>query len=122
MKFSIDIDGTLLAHPKFFEVFIRAMRNMGHQVGVLSGRPDSMMSSVTEWFNEHNVGEPDFCFMRSQEVEKATPNGAHFKSMIIQQESIDFHFDDYDYDNPETERLFKELGQESRIIRLRCMR
>lgn len=48
-------------------------------------------------------------------------NGAHYKSAIIQREGIDIHFDDCDYANPETERLFSELGQDERIFRVRAV-
>lgn len=63
---------------------------------------------------------PDFYFGRTEEYMHL--NGAHYKSAIIEREGIDIHFDDYDYDydNSSTEKLFKSLGQEEKIFRVRA--
>jgi len=118
VKISIDLDGTLWAKADFFCEFMRAMQARGHQVGILTGHAHA--SAVEDMARLYAAGFPipDFYFGRTPEY--IPLNGAHFKSMIIKREGIDLHFDDYDYDNADTIKLFADLGQEERIARLKA--
>jgi hypothetical protein len=62
--------------------------------------------------------QPDFWFGRTAEY--VNGNGSIYKSVIILREGIDIHFDDCDYGNPESLRLFQEhLGNQFyRLIRV----
>lgn len=104
----------------FFRELMVAMQARGHQVGMLTGHRHDAKEKDIELMISRGFPMPDFHFGRTPEFMHL--NGAHFKSMIIQREGIDLHFDDYDYDNPDTERLFATLGQEEKIARVRARR
>lgn len=118
MKISLDMDGTCLAKPEFFREFMAAMQARGHKVGILTGRSHTSKDDVMASLSKLGFPKPDFYFGRTPEY--IPLNGAHFKSMIIKQEKIEIHFDDYDYDNADTIKLFADLGQEERIARLKA--
>lgn len=118
MKISIDFDGTMWSRMGFFREFMLAMQARGHQVGVLTGHSHESEERDVALMVARGFPRPNFYFGRTPEY--MALNGAHYKSMIIQREGIALHFDDYDYDNPQTERLFKELGQEERIARVKA--
>jgi len=119
MKISLDMDGTCLAKPEFFREFMVAMQAHGHQVGILTGRGHTSEGDTIAKLLKLGFPKPDFYFGRTPEY--MSLNGAHFKSMIIKREGIELHFDDYDYDNTDTIKLFAELGQEERIARLKAL-
>lgn len=118
MKISIDFDGTLWSRMAFFREFMFAMQARGHQVGMLTGHSHDMESKDVALMLARGFPKPDFYFGRTPDYMHL--NGAHFKSMVIKREGIAMHFDDYDYDNPDTDRLFKELGQEEQIARVKA--
>lgn len=39
IKFAIDIDGTLMEHTEVYRKLIESLRESGHEVGVMTGRP-----------------------------------------------------------------------------------
>ena len=113
MKISIDFDGTMWSHMAFFREFIEAMQGGGHQVGCLTGHNDSPehRNSDIELMRSRRFPLPDFWFGRTPEY--IPLNGSIYKSMVILREGIDMHFDDCDYGNPESLRLFREkLGDQ----------
>lgn len=118
MKISLDMDGTCVAKPEFFRELMASMQARGHKVGILTGRPHTGQAQTLEQLSKLGFPKPDFYFGRTPEYMPL--NGAHFKSMIIKREKIEIHFDDYDYDNSDTIRIFAELGQEERIARLKA--
>lgn len=95
-----------------------AMQSRGHQVGVLTGHAHTSEEKDMALLVSLKFPKPDFYFGRTPEYMHL--NGAHFKSMVIKREGITLHFDDYDFDNTDTERLFKELGQEEHIVRVKA--
>lgn len=118
MKISIDYDGTMWSHMNFFRQLMISMKAAGHSVGCLTGHEPRIRDSDISLMLSRGFPEPDFWFGRTPEY--VPFNGAKFKSAMILQEGIDIHFDDFDYNNPETERLFKEcLGDEFyRIVKV----
>ena len=85
---------------------------------MLTGHSHDMESKDVALMLARGFPKPDFYFGRTPDYMHL--NGAHFKSMVIKREGIAMHFDDYDYDNPDTDRLFKELGQEEQIARVKA--
>lgn len=120
MKISLDLDGTLYHHPDFFRELMRLFLAAGHEVGILTGHRMDSGDHDIEKLIALGFPRPSFYFGRTPDYMHL--NGAHYKSMIIAREGIDIHFDDYDYDNIDTIKLFSELGVESRIARMKCAR
>jgi hydroxymethylpyrimidine pyrophosphatase-like HAD family hydrolase len=118
MKISLDMDGTCIAKSEFFRELMVSMQARGHKVGILTGRPDTGQAQTFEQLSKLGFPKPDFYFGRTPEYMPL--NGAHFKSMVIKREKIEIHFDDYDYDNKDTIKIFADLGQEERIARLKA--
>ena len=117
MKISIDFDGTLWSRMAFFRALMVAMQAQGHQVGMLTGHGHDGEAADIANMLSRGFPKPDFYFGRTPDYMHL--NGAHFKSMIIKREGIDMHFDDYDFDNPATETIFRDLGQELHIARVK---
>lgn len=117
LKISIDFDGTLWSRMGFFRPLMISLQKDGHQVGMLTGHRHTSEEKDIALMLSRGFPRPNFYFGRTPDFMHL--NGAHFKSMIIQREGIDMHFDDYDYDNPDTEKAFRELGQELRIARVK---
>lgn len=117
MKISIDLDGTLLEKQEFFAEFMRLFLAAGHEVGILTGHRHDREEHDREKLRELGFPSPSFYFGRTEEYMHL--NGAHYKTMVIERESLDLHFDDYDYNHPDTIKLFSQLGQECKIARLR---
>ena len=122
MKISIDFDGTMWSHMAFFREFMKAMQAAGHQVGCLTGHNDDPegrhRNKDIDLMIARGFPRPDFWFGRTPDY--APFNGAKYKSDIILREGIALHFDDFDFNNLETERIFKErLGDQFyRIVKI----
>lgn len=117
MKISIDLDGTLLEKREFFAEFMRLFIDAGHEVGILTGHRQDREEKDREKLRELGFPSPSFYFGRTEEYMPL--NGAHYKTMVIEREGIDLHFDDYDYNHPDTIKLFSQSRQEHKIVRLR---
>ncbi len=117
MKISFDLDGVLLEKPEIYKALCRTMKNGGAQIGVLTGHKHSSKDKVLRRL--YSLGYPKFDFYFGRREEDMAFNGAIRKSQVIDQECIDAHFDDYDFDWPDTVDLFASGGQESKILRLR---
>ena len=118
MRISIDFDGTMWSHMGFFREFMRAMQSAGHQVGVLTGHSASTAEADIRLMIARGFPRPDFYLGRTTEY--LPFNGAKFKLDMIRLHGIDYHFDDFDYDNPETTRLFDEVADiRHRIVKVR---
>jgi FMN phosphatase YigB (HAD superfamily) len=120
VRISFDLDGTAYDFPEFFRELAWAMKERGHEVGVLTGHKHESAEHDSEKLVEMGFPRPDFYFGRTAEYMHL--NGAHRKSDVIRDFEIAIHFDDYDYANPDTARLFAQLGQEGRIFRVRSKR
>ncbi len=118
MKISTDLDGTCFYKPEFFKELMRLFIQAEHEVGILTGHRQSSEEKDVNKLISAGFPKPSFYFGRTEDYMHL--NGAHYKSMIIEREKIDIHFDDYDYDNYDTIRLFASLGQESNVVRLSC--
>lgn len=117
MKFSFDLDGVCYERPEVFAAMARALQAAGHEVGVLSGHRQESGERVLAKLESLGFPRMDFYFgRRPGDMDK---NGAVRKSRVIAAEGIALHFDDYDFDHPDTERLFRELGQEVSVARIR---
>lgn len=118
MKISIDLDGTLYSRMAFFRELMLAMQSRGHKVGILTGHGQDSEAHDVRRLMEAGFPKPDFYFGRTPEYMPL--NGAHYKSMVIRREGITLHFDDYDFDNQDTARIFAELGDEVHIARMKA--
>ena len=115
MKISIDLDGTLYSHMGFFRNLMISMQSHGHKVGILTGHNDKSKNHVYSTLKRLNFPTPDFYLGRT---EKYMPlNGAHYKSDMILEHKIDIHFDDFDYDNVETKRIFDSKSIRNHIVK-----
>lgn len=111
MKISIDFDGTMWSHMAFFRNFMHAMQKAGHQVGCLTGHNEYIRQNDIDLMVARGFPVPDFWFGRTEEY--VSKNGSVYKSVVILREGIEIHFDDCDFGNPESLRLFKEgLGDQ----------
>lgn len=119
VRVSFDLDGVLYEKPDLYIVLCRLLKQAGAEIGVLTGHRHSSRDHV--FTKLRRMGFPDFDFYFGREGEELKQNGAVMKSKAIDEYGISVHFDDYDFDYPETIRLFKELGMEDRIIRVRSV-
>lgn len=116
MKFSFDLDGVCYERPEVFAAIAHALQAAGHEVGVLSGHRQESGDRVLAKLERLGFPRMDFYFgRRPEDMDK---NGAVRKSQVIAEEGIDLHFDDYDFNNRDTIRLFGALGQEQRVARV----
>lgn len=116
MKVSFDLDGVLYEKPKAYIALCYALKSGAATIGILTGHKHSSKDKVFKRLSD--LGYPDFGFYFGRRPEDMHLNGAIRKSQIIKDESIDVHFDDYDYDFVDTIRLFALGGQEGKILRL----
>lgn len=116
MKISLDLDGTALERPALFAVLSRLFISEGHEVGILTGHKTE--SEAHDRKKLSALGFPEMSFYFGRTTEFMPLNGAHFKAKIINEQGIDLHFDDCDYNHPDTLRLFKSLGIEEKIAKL----
>jgi len=105
MKISFDLDGTAWSHMAFFRALSTAMQATGHEVGVLTGHRAEAEAEDREKLRA--AGFPELNFYLGRTEPYMPLNGAVFKSDMIRAHDIAIHFDDLDYSNPETERLFR---------------
>ena len=120
MRFSFDLDGVLWERPELFRPIISALVAAGHEYGVLAGfhHTEEHVAKIRERLESLGYPEPSFVFGRTDGF-YMDHNGAVHKSDKIHQLGVDLHFDDYDYDHPDTIRLFDELGFEGKVARIR---
>ena len=89
MKFSIDLDGTYLEYSDTFDAMAAMLQMSGHEVGILTARADDEEGHVEVGF------DPDFEYYLGLKDDDHTPQDkAMEKTMMIQAEDIDLHFDD----------------------------
>lgn len=117
MKISIDLDGTLYSHMTFFKLLWLALKQHGHEVGILTGHSLESQATDRKIITDLGFPEPDFYLGRTPE--HIPFNGAIFKIEMIKQHNIDMHYDDYDYDHPITTRLFEESDIRTKIAKLK---
>ena len=116
MRFSFDLDGVCYERPEVFAAIAHALQSAGHEVGVLSGHRNGSGERTLDKLESLGFPRMDFFFgRRPEDMDK---NGAVRKSQVIEEEGIALHFDDYDFNNTDTIRLFRELGQEGRVARV----
>lgn len=116
MKFSFDLDGVCYERPEVFAAIAHALQSAGHEVGVLSGHRHGSGERTLDKLEAMGFPRMDFFFgRRPEDMDK---NGAVRKSQVIRDHEIALHFDDYDFNNADTIRLFRELGQECRVARV----
>lgn len=116
MKFSFDLDGVCYERPEVFAAIAHALQAAGHEVGILSGHRHGHWERTKAKLSDLGFPEMDFFFgRRPEDMDK---NGAVRKSQVIEDEDIALHFDDYDFNNEQTIKLFGQLGQEPRIARV----
>lgn len=108
MKVSIDFDGTMWDHMAFFRDLMKSLQAAGHEVGCLTGHEPRIMENDIALMVARGFPKPDFWLGRTPEY--VPFNGAKFKIDMIRAHGIDVHFDDFDYNNPETKRLFDEAA------------
>lgn len=122
LRLSFDLDGVLWERPEVFQPLIAAMVASGHEYGVVAGfhHSDERVAKVRARLASLGYPEPSFVLGRTDGY-YMDRNGAVRKSDAIKELGIDLHFDDYDYDHPDTIRLFDELGQENRVVRIRSV-
>lgn len=122
MKISIDLDGTLYFKPEFFHMFISAMQRNGHRVVILTGHSADSETHDREKLAKMGIF-PDFYHGRT--IEYMPFNGAKFKCDTIRKYGIDIHFDDMDYDNEETIKIFnapENADVLAKIFKINCAR
>lgn len=117
MKISLDLDGTAFERPEFFSALMALFQSAGNEVGILTGHKSTAEDRDRRKLLQLGFPDPSFYFGRTEEYMPL--NGAIFKSHIIDREGIDLHFDDCDYDHPDTIRLFTSLGTMGKIVRLK---
>lgn len=110
MKISIDYDGTLWQHQEFFGAFMRAMQAAGHLVGMLTGHHQHSEDKDIDLMLSRGLPRPDFYIGR--------PDGSHwhggsYKPRMIEKHNIDYHFDDFDFNQPKCLEL---MGNHPRVF------
>lgn len=119
MRFSFDLDGVCYERSAVFAAIARALQSAGHEVGIVCGHRHESGDEILDKLE--GLGFPLMDFYFGRRPEDTDKNGAVRKSQVIADYEIDLHFDDYDFDYADTIRLFRELGQESRIARVRSI-
>jgi hypothetical protein len=117
VKISFDLDGVLYEKPDFYISLCMALKAGGAELGVLTGHTHESGERTLDKLEQ--MGYPRFDFFFGRRPEDIPFNGAVRKSQVIRDEGIDLHFDDYDFDWPDTVELFAGGGQENRILRVR---
>lgn len=116
MRFSFDLDGVLYERTDMWREIMLALKAAGHEVGVLSGHHQHSEDHVRKKLV--SMGFPVIDFYRGREGEMLAKNGAVMKAAAIEEMGIALHFDDFDFGNAETERLFHELADMTRVARV----
>ena len=116
MLVSIDFDGTMWSHMAFFRALMIGLQTQGHQVGCLTGHAAETEAADVRLMMSRGFPAPNFYFGRTPEF--IPLNGAHFKLTMIEKHRIAMHFDDFDYNNPETRRIFDASPLRGRIIKV----
>ncbi len=94
MKVGIDFHGTANAHPEFFAGVMRALRDSGHEVGIVTAAPQWSSAAIMDELRRLGFPRPDFVVAKSG-VEQMIPNIA-WKHMVMRRDRIDYLFDDFD--------------------------
>ena len=97
-KISFDLDGTYLEYPDTFDAMAVMLQASGHEVGILTARSEDLPDGHPEAKNGGYVEvgfEPDFEYYLGLKDDENTPQEkAMEKTIMIQQENIDIHYDD----------------------------
>ena len=117
MKISLDLDGTIWSHMKFFREFMRFMQTGGNQVGVLTAHRDIHRDADLLLLASMEFPRPSFTLYRPY---RSNETYAEFKARVIVEEKIDMHFDDCNYGSAETEAAMRNLlGKEAhRLVKV----
>lgn len=106
-KVAVDMDGMLLANVSFFLVFFSAMQAQGHQVGILTGRPESDKKENLKLLAGYGI-TPDFFVGKPDDPN--LENGS-FKAAVCTKLGIDVLFDDFEADDPQMLACFFSANQ-----------
>jgi hypothetical protein len=101
---SIDLDGTLWHHQRFFREFMKAMQGAGHKVGILTSHKMIHEPADRALLRERGFPRPNFYIGR----EDGDADYAKCKAAAIRDCNIDIHFED-----GLTDKLRKELGDKA---------
>lgn len=112
LKISIDLDGTLFAHRDFFCELMRLFQSAGHDVGRLTGHKAEAKEHDLAKLAADGFPAPSFYLGRPPDYMPF--NGSIYKRDMIREHGIDIHFDDCDYGNKTSERLF-EVDEQARL-------
>ena len=111
MKISLDYDGTIWQHQEFFKAFIKAMQAAGHKVGMLTAhRPETKDKDIALMV-ARGFSRPDFYIGRPSGTGMGI--GA-YKAKMIEENNIDYHFDDCDYNSP---KVIEDFGDHPRLFK-----
>lgn len=93
MVISIDLDGTAWRHREFFREFVRAMKNEGHTVGILTSHEDTISHADCNLFVARFGVRPDFWIGRY--VGETFEDHKEWKIQKARQNGVNYHFDDW---------------------------
>lgn len=83
MKIGIDLDGTITAYPKIFELFTESWKSFGHEIHIVTDRKEGTEDQVQKLLEECRISYGHI---------KITGN----KAAYIMQEGIEVLFEDTD--------------------------
>jgi len=104
----LDIDGTMLTNPKFFEAFFKAMQGAGHKVGILSYRPIEEKEKIISVLESDGI-KPDFVILKPDSLKNMSPG--IYKGTVCSEGKVDALFDDFDDLNPEMIKDFLSVNK-----------
>ena len=86
MKISFDLDGTYFEYPETFDSLAEMLQGSGHEVGILTNRPEEDL----------DLGfEPDFTFFLGlHEDDYSVDERCMEKAQKMMEEDIEIHYDD----------------------------
>ncbi len=99
MKIAIDLDGTAWKYQDYFRDLIRNLRNLGHEVGILTAHSKDIEGADKRLLKARGFPEVDFFINKTNKEKKLSSK--EWKIKKCEEYDIDILFDDFDTNLPQ---------------------
>lgn len=99
MRVSFDLDGTAWKYRRFFRLLAHALKNAGHEVGILTAHDPRLFTEDERLWMRRGFPTPDFYYSHG-DMRALFPDGPagirDLKIAFAKAVGIDCHIDDWD--------------------------